>query len=81
MNELLMAELAKIGMGDWIFMAVLSVPPFLVMFSRRVHGGDKWRWIVFTGLFSWVAYFVFLFKFPAAKVDANTIDAAPPEES
>ena len=77
MNELLMAELSKISAGAWVWMVVLSVPPFLVFFSKRVNGGAKWFWVIMTGIFSWLAYAVFLYKVPKPQ-DANRSDAGTP---
>lgn len=39
-----------------LFLAVLLAPVFLVMFSKRVHGGKKLFWVALMGTFSWLAY-------------------------
>ena len=42
---------------------VASLPPFLVLFSKRTSGMTKLLWFVLTGTFSWLAYIPFLVIF------------------
>lgn len=59
-NEELVAQIAAMGgAGILLLLVVLAIvvaPVFLVMFSKRVHGGKKLFWIVMMGTFSWLAY-------------------------
>ena len=50
----------------WLIVGVsifASLPPFLVLFSKRVSGGAKVLWFLLTGTFSWLAYIPFLLLF------------------
>jgi hypothetical protein len=44
----------------FVLLVVASLPPFFVLYSRRVHGGQKLLWFILTGTFSWLAYIPFL---------------------
>ena len=43
-----------------IFTIILSLPPVLVLLSKRSSGGAKFGWFMLTSLFSWLAYVLFL---------------------
>jgi hypothetical protein len=58
--DMLMNQVVGMGLLEWIFLIVLSVPPLFVIWSKRVSGGRKVLWVVLTSLFSWLAYGVFL---------------------
>lgn len=58
--DMLMAQVAAMGLLDWIFLLVLSLPPLFVIWSKRVRGGRKVFWFVMTSLFSWLAYVPFV---------------------
>jgi len=59
-TDMLTTMLATMTWVDWALMIVLSLPPLLVIYSKRVHGGRKFLWFVLTSLFSWLAYVPFL---------------------
>lgn len=48
---------------------VASLPPFLVLFSKRTSGTPKLFWFVLTGIFSWLAYIPFLLIFRNQRED------------
>lgn len=63
-----------LGMGlvgiIWMLLVTLalSVPPILVLISKRSRGGAKFGWFVVTSLFSWLGYVAFLiFTKPASR--------------
>jgi hypothetical protein len=56
----LMVQVASMGLLEWVFLIVLSVPPLFVIWSKRVSGGKKVFWFVLTSLFSWLAYVAFV---------------------
>jgi uncharacterized RDD family membrane protein YckC len=56
----LMAQAASMGLLEWVFLIVLSLPPLFVIWSKRVSGGRKVFWFIMTSLFSWLAYVPFL---------------------
>jgi len=58
--DMLMTQVSSMGLGEWLFLIVLSLPPLFVIWSKRVHGGKKVLWVVLTGLFSWLAYVAFV---------------------
>jgi apolipoprotein N-acyltransferase len=58
--EMLMAQASSMGLLEWLFLIVLSVPPLFVIWSKRVKGGRKVFWFVMTSLFSWLAYIAFV---------------------
>ncbi|MBI4986473.1 MAG: hypothetical protein HZC24_14315 [Rhodocyclales bacterium] len=59
-NDEMVAQITALGgMGILILIVVLIVlvlPLFLVMFSKRIHGGRKLLWVVLMGTFSWLAW-------------------------
>ncbi len=58
--DALTTTVAAMGVFDWIFLIVLSLPPLFVIWSKRVHGSRKVFWVVMTGLLSWLAYVAFV---------------------
>ncbi len=58
--DTLMAQALSMGLLDWVFLIVLSLPPLFVIWSKRVRGGRKVFWFVMTSLFSWLAYVLFI---------------------
>ena len=60
--DLVLAMMADPQVRIWILIAtiVLSLPPVLVLFSKRVSGGTKVLWFILTSIFSWLAYLPFL---------------------
>jgi hypothetical protein len=58
--DMLMTQAASMGLLEWVFLIVLSVPPLFVIWSKRVSGGRKVFWFVLTSLFSWLAYVLFI---------------------
>lgn len=48
---------------------VASLPPFLVLYSKRVRGSQKFLWFLLTSIFSWLAYLPFLFIFRNGRAD------------
>ncbi|HEX8962899.1 MAG TPA: hypothetical protein VF801_07830 [Rhodocyclaceae bacterium] len=58
--DMLMAQAMSMGLLEWIFLIVLSLPPLFVIWSKRVSGGRKVLWFVLTSLFSWLAYALFI---------------------
>lgn len=63
-NDMLLEQVLSLGwQGIALFVAlsvVAALPPFFVLFSKRVAGGRKLLWFVLTGTFSWFAYLPFL---------------------
>jgi len=59
-NDELLAQVAALnGTALLILFALLVallLPMFLVMFSRRIHGGQKLLWVVLMATFSWLAW-------------------------
>ena len=59
-NDELLAQVAALnGTALLILLTILIVlllPIFLVMFSRRIHGGKKLLWVVLMATFSWLAW-------------------------
>ena len=46
----------------WLFVGVSifsMLPPFLVLYSKKVSGSQKVLWFILTGIFSWLAYLPF----------------------
>lgn len=60
-HDMLLTELAAMDWRSWAFLIFASLPPLLVLYSKRVRGGRKWFWVILTSLFSWLAYVPFLF--------------------
>lgn len=58
--DMLMTQVTSMGLLEWIFLIVLSLPPLFVIWSKRVSGGRKVFWFVLTSLFSWLAYVPFI---------------------
>lgn len=65
--DTLLMQMASKGLGDWVFLIFLSLPPLFVIWSKRVHGSRKFLWVVVTCLFSWLAYAAFLVMARAGK--------------
>lgn len=58
----------------WLILGVsifASLPPFLVLGSKRVSGGAKVLWFLLTGTFSWLAYIPFLLLFRNGRNDQD----------
>lgn len=59
-NDELLAQIAALGAAGILILValliVLVLPVFMVMFSKRVHGGKKLFWVLMMGTFSWLAY-------------------------
>ena len=59
-NDEMVAQIAAMGGAGilllLVVLVVLVLPVFLVMFSKRVHGGKKLLWVVLMGTFSWLAW-------------------------
>jgi len=53
--------LPELGVWSLIMTIVLSVPPVLVLLSKRATGGSKVLWFILTSIFSWLAYAGFLY--------------------
>ena len=56
----------------WLVVGVsifASLPPFLVMFSKRTSGMAKLLWVLLTGTFSWLAYIPYLLIFRNRRED------------
>lgn len=74
-NDMLLEQILSLGwQGIALFVAlsiVAALPPFFVLFSRRVSGGRKMLWFVLTGTFSWLAYLPFLLMTRPAKPGAQ----------
>ena len=57
----------------WLVVGVsifASLPPFLVLFSKRTSGRAKLFWFVLTGTFSWLAYIPYLLIFRNRREDS-----------
>ena len=74
-----MVEL-MLGMGTvgivWMLLVTLalSVPPILVLISKRSRGGAKFFWFIVTSLFSWLGYVVFLiFTKPVPRLSEDDV--------
>ena len=59
-NDELLAQIAALGGTGVLILIVVSIilvwPVFLVLKSKRVHGGKKLFWVLMMGTFSWLAY-------------------------
>lgn len=71
-NDMLMAQVAAMGWLEWALLIFLSLPPLLIIFSKRVAGGRKTLWFILTSLFSWLAYVPFLIMTRKAEMPAGT---------
>ena len=72
-NDMLLEQVLSLGWQGIALFIVLSIvaalPPFFVLFSKRVNGGRKVFWFIMTGTFSWFAYLPFLLLTRPAKPD------------
>jgi hypothetical protein len=61
--DMVLTMMADPQVRMWLLVATvaLSLPPVLVLFSKRVAGGTKVLWFVLTSTFSWIAYVPFLY--------------------
>jgi len=62
----------KFGVGDIVFLIVLSLPPVFILFSRQVTGRAKFWWFILTSIFSWLAYAAFLYAVAKKKRAAES---------
>lgn len=69
--DAVMTQALSMGIAEWTFLIVLSLPPLFVIGSKRVRGGRKVFWITMTALFSWLAYVAFVIATRDAK-DSRT---------
>ena len=54
-----------------VLLVVLILPPFIVLFSSRVRGGEKFKWFILTAVFSWLAWIPYLRAAKAGKKQAG----------
>ncbi|OHC61591.1 MAG: hypothetical protein A2045_09915 [Rhodocyclales bacterium GWA2_65_20] len=67
-NEELLAQIAALGGTELLILIALLIglslvlvwPVFLVLKSKRVHGGTKLFWVLMMGTFSWLVYPIYL---------------------
>lgn len=71
-NDMLLAQMAGMGLLEWAVLIFLSVPPLFIIFSKRVTGRRKMLWFILTSLFSWLAYVPFL-------IMTRKADTPPPQ--
>ena len=73
-NEMLAQLLGSMGWQEWSLLIVSSLPPFFILYSKRVSGGKKLLWFLLTSVLSWFAYVPFLLL--TRKTDASS-DQSP----
>ncbi len=63
-----------LGVWDYVWLIVLSLPPVFVLFSRQVSGRAKFWWFILTSIpfISWVAYAAFLYWIAKKKREAES---------
>lgn len=84
--EALMELIFGMGMVGYIWvlllMVALSIPPILVLISKRSHGVMKFFWFVLTSVFSWLGYVAFLlFTKPAPQAAVAAPDGQGADRS